>query len=58
MQVVGSYGVRIRDDYDALKRTADLFSNAIADLVRPALENWKTFVKKIPRKGVRECLNA
>ncbi|MDD6725724.1 MAG: hypothetical protein PUE16_00060 [Lactimicrobium massiliense] len=58
MQVVGSYGVRIRDDYAALKRTADLFSNTVADLVHPALENWKTFVKQIPCKGVRECLNA
>ena len=40
MQVVGSYGIRIRDSHDALKRTADLFSDAVAHLVRPALENW------------------
>ena len=42
MQVAGSYGVRIRDDYAALKRTADLFSNAVSYLVRLALENWET----------------
>ena len=40
MQVVGSYGIRIRDSHDALKRTAALFSDAVAHLVRPALENW------------------
>ena len=40
MQVVGSYGVHILDSHDALKRTADLFSDAVAHLVRPALENW------------------
>ena len=39
MQVVGSYGVRIRDDYDALKRTADLFSDAVSYLVRPCEAN-------------------
>ena len=42
MQVVSSYGVHIRDSYDALKRTADLFSDAVAYLVRPALENWES----------------
>ncbi len=39
MQVVGSYGVRIRDDYDALKRTADLFSDAVSYLVCPCEAN-------------------
>ena len=42
MQVVSSYGVHIRDSYEALKRTADLFSHAVACLVQTALANWNS----------------
>ena len=59
MQVVGSYGVRIRDDYDALKRTADLFSNAVSYLVHPALENWEALCEANSlqrRQRMLECM--
>lgn len=59
MQVAGSYGVRIRDDYDALKRTAALFSNAVSYLVRPALENWETLCEANTlqrRQRMLECM--
>ncbi|MDD6230934.1 MAG: hypothetical protein PUA95_09420 [Lactimicrobium massiliense] len=59
MQVAGSYGVRIRDDYDAPKRTADLFSNAVSYLVRPALENWETLCEANSlqrRQRMLECM--
>ena len=59
MQVAGSYGVRIRDDYDALKRTADLFSNAVSYLVHPALENWEALCEANSlqrRQRMLECM--
>ena len=40
MQVVGSYSVHIRDDHEALKRTTNLFSDAVSHLVHTALSNW------------------
>ncbi len=58
MQVVGSYGVRIRDDYDALKKQQISFRMPFPILFALHLKIGKPCVKQIPCKGVRECLNA
>ena len=59
MQVVSSYGVHIRDSYDALKRTADLFSYAVACLVQTALANWSSLSdtdSSFARLRMMECM--
>ena len=59
MQVIGSYGVRIRDDYDALKRTAGLFSDAVSHLVHTALSNWNNLSdtdSSFARLRMMECI--
>ena len=59
MQVVGSYGVRIRDSHDALKRTANLFSDAVSHLVHTALSNWNNLSdtdSSFARLRMMECI--
>ena len=59
MQVVSSYGVHIRDSYEALKRTADLFSYAVACLVQTALANWNSLSdtdSSFARLRMMECM--
>ena len=59
MQVVGSYGVRIRDSHDALKRTANLFSDAVSHLVHTALLNWNNLSdtdSSFARLRMMECI--
>ena len=59
MQVVSSYGVHIRDSYKALKRTADLFSYAVACLVQTALANWNSLSdtdSSFARLRMMECM--
>ena len=59
MQVVGSYSVHIRDDHEALKRTADLFSDAVSHLVHTALSNWNNLSdtdSSFARLRMMECI--
>ncbi|WP_105305201.1 IS200/IS605 family accessory protein TnpB-related protein [Anaerolactibacter massiliensis] len=59
MQVVGSYSVHVRDDHEALKRTADLFSDAVSHLVHTALSNWNNLSdtdSSFARLRMMECI--
>ena len=59
MQVVTSYGVHIRDRYAALKRTAEIFSDAVTYLTGVALRNWENLSltdSSYTRLRMMECL--
>ena len=59
MQVVTSYGIHIRDHYDALKRTAEIFSDAVTYLTGVAFRNWENLSltdSSYTRLRMMECL--